>query len=406
MKRNFFPFLGIAFVVAIAATGVFYGLFVDKISGAPAAAVNAGELVAVSRAVPKGTVLSARDLRVHPAGAVRPDGAFRSVEEAVGRTTVKSLAAGDTVTSSGVGASTQAAELSIPKGMRAISIRVADSAGLVPYLRARNRIDVQSITGNGSGETRVSTLLANVEVLSVHLDAAGQPGGTVVNLLVTARDVERVALADSSAKVRIVMRNAEDSEAPLPERTNTRAAAAPGPRVQFQVQIAVASANTVRDMTLRSRPAPGENGSVRIGLLPADWNADSAMLQMEKDKAVRLLSTKSVGSSQWEEVSLRAGGEGPGDYDFRLRLLPRGGTQGVLRLRLRPELSLPQRGGVSSRRFSADLNVASGQSILLAGFEHDLSIPALVEKLFPSPGASGRSGEEIFFVVTPRVAAW
>jgi hypothetical protein len=119
---------------------------------------------------------------------------------------------------------------------------------------------------------------------------------------------------------------------------------------------------------------------------------------------VQLLSSESVDSPQWQEVSLQAGGSRPNEYDLRLRLTPRGAGNGKLNVRVRPELTLPQRGGVSSRRFSADLNVAEGQSVLVAGFERDASAPMLIEKLFQSPAAKA-PGRELLLVVTPRVAA-
>lgn len=410
MKRNLFPLLGIAVVVAIAATGVFYGLFVGKISGAsPAAAANPAGVVVVSRAVDRGMVLTAADVRLLPAGANRPDGAYGSVEEVVGRTVVKSLAANDPVIMSGLAGAKGASELTIPKGMRAISIRVADSSGLMPYLRPGNRIDVQSIHAPNTGEPPVRTLLSNVEVLNVLVDTSPQPApGTVLNLLVPARDVEKVALADSAAKVRIVLRNRDDKEevpaAIVPPKWVASSAAATaiaaGPRVSFQVRMAAASAETVRDIAGRAGMGAGASRSVRIGVLPPDWKVES----LEQAKSTQMLSNENVDSPQWHEVSLQAGGTPRSEYDLRLRLTPRGSGNGLLRLRVRPELTVPERGGVSSRRFSADLNIAEGQSLLVAGFERDASTPALIEKLFHSP-AQPLSGSELLLVVTSRFAA-
>ncbi|MFN0101050.1 MAG: Flp pilus assembly protein CpaB [Bryobacteraceae bacterium] len=383
MKRNLFPFLGIAFVVAIAATGVFYGLFVGKISGA--APVNPAGYVVVSHAVERGMVLTAADVKLKPAGPERPEGAFGSVEEVVGRTAAKPLASNEPVTAPGLVGAKGAAQLAIPKGMRAISVHVADSAGLVPYLRAGDKIDVQSIHTLNSGERQVRTLLSSVEVLNVHVDPTPQPG-TVLNLLVPARDVERVALADSAAKVRIVLRNAEDSDE-LPTASAVTAAAVP--RVNFQVRMAAAPAATVGEIASLST---GGNGALRIGLLPMDWKPEAAL---------RMLSTESADSPQWQEVSVQAGGTRRGEYSLRLRLTARAAAKGMLRVQVRPELTMPERGGVTSRRFSADLNVAEGQSFVVAGFERDASAPELVERLFQSQPA----GTELLLLVTPRVAA-
>ncbi len=401
MKRNLFPFLGIAFVVAIAATGVFYGLFVGKISGAAPAAASF-PVVVVSRALDRGLVLTAADVKLAPPGPVRAEGAYSSVEDVVGRTVVKALAVGETVTKAGLAGAKGAPGLMIPKGMRAMSIRVADSMGLVPYLRSGNRVDVQSIHAQNGGDAQVRTLLSDVEVLNVYADQNPQPGpGTVVNLLVPARDVERVALADSVAKVRIVLRSSDDKEAvPVtpsspPAAIGAARAAAAGPRVNFQVRMAAAAADTVREISSRAGLAAGGEDAVRIGLLPATWKA-------EELKSLQVLSNDTVDSPQWQEVSVRAGGSQKSDYDLRLRLTAHGEANGMLRVRVRPELTLPRRGGLSSRGFSADLNVADGQSLLVAGFERESSAPALIEKLFRSPAPP--AGSELLLVVTSRVA--
>ena len=408
MKRNLFPFLGIAFVVALAATGVFYGLFVGKISGASSAAANNAGVVVVSRSMPRGAVLTGSDLRLRAAGAERLEGSIGSAGEVIGRTLAKPLAADEVVTLAALAGAKGSGQLAIPKGMRAISIRVAESTGLVPYLRAGDRIDVQSIQAQGNGETMVRTLLVNAEVLNVHVDPSPQPAPvTVVNLLVPAGEVERVALADSAAKVRIVLRNSDEAEAPAAGKmapaaplARTVTAIAPMPRVHFEVRMLAAGTEAVRDLSARAGLTDGGNGGVRIGLLPAGWSAEA----IERSKGLRLLGTENLDSPQWQEVSLRAGGARQTEYDLRLRLMPWVVGKGNLRVRVRPELTVPERGGFSSRKSSADLTVAEGQSVLVAGFERDSASPALVDKLFHSPSAA-ETGSELLLVVTPRVAA-
>jgi Flp pilus assembly protein CpaB len=408
MKRNLVPLLGIAFVVAIAATGVFSGLFVGNAKGASPAAAPA-EMVVASRALARGMVVTAADVRMAPVPKDRPAGAVVRVEDVVGRSLLKPVGENEAVTADGLaGAAGQGGALTIPTGMRAMSIRVADSVGLVPYLRAGARIDVQSIHVQ-HGEATVQTLLSNVEVLNVHVDSAPQPSpATVLNLLVPAGEVEKVALADSAAKVRIVLRNAEDGdEAPVAPAGRVRAVAAGAanagpsvsPQVAFEVRMAAAPAATVRAMAGKAAAAPGGDGAVRIGLLPADW----AVAELEKEKDLRVLSTERVQSAHWYEVSLKAGTEVAKEYDLRLGLTPRGGANGTVRVRVRPELTLPQRGGMSSRKFSADLLMAEGQSVLVAGFERDAAAPALAGKLFGAAAPAAES--ELLLLVTRRALA-
>lgn len=397
MKRNLFPLLGIAFVVAIAATGIFYGLFVGKINGAaPAPGPNAPKLVVAAKAVTRGQILKAEDVRLEPLRAERPEGAFSKLEDVVGRTATEAVGANEAVTAGALMGGKSGA-MEIPKGMRAISVRASDSVGLLPFVKAGQRVDVQAIETH-SGESSARTLLTNVEVLNVHVDPVPQQSpATVLNLLVPARDVERVALADSAGKVRIVLRGAGDTDDVPVVPAGRQPVADAGPRVSFQVRMAAAGTSAAREIV--SRAGLAADGAVRIGLLPADWKAE----QLEKAGGLRVLSNESVDSGQWQEVSLQAGGAKPRDYDLRLRLMPRGAGKGMVRLRVRPELTLPQQGGLSSRGFSADLNVADGQSVLVAGFERDAAVPALVEKLFRSSGPE--PGSELLMVVTPRMSA-
>src|SRR5215468_9863335 len=83
-KNNLFKLLGIAFVVAIIATGVFYGLFVSKMTS------NTGSgkmLVVAAKALKPGTVLQSTDVKMVPwLGDQLPKGAFASDSEIAGKT--------------------------------------------------------------------------------------------------------------------------------------------------------------------------------------------------------------------------------------------------------------------------------------------------------------------------------
>lgn len=401
MKRNLIPLLGIAFVVAIAATGVFYGLFVGKISGAAPAAATGANIVVAVKALDRGTILRAADVQIRPGGGPSPSGAFTSVEDVVGQTIMNPLGPNEPVTAKALASAGASGSLTIPKGFRAISIRVADSAGLLPFVRSGHRVDVQSVTAHLGPDNQARTMLSNVEVLNAHVES-GQGGAvtTILNLLVPARDVDKVAQADSLGRVRITLRNPDDKEeiTPAPARmaaAPTHGAAAPSHNVRFDVRLAAANADVIREMTGRAGgPASAE---LRIGSLPKDWNVDSGLRALQQAHGVRLLSSANLEAAHGQEVFLRAGED---EYDLRVKLTPRGAANGVLKLRVRPELTLPARGGLNSRRLSADLDVADGQSVLLAGFERDSAAPALVGKLFRQ---GGNAEGELMVVVTPRV---
>ena len=61
MKKNLVPLLGIAFVVAVATTGIFYGLFVGKMDATPGKS-----LVVAAKELKPGEVIAKEDVRTVP----------------------------------------------------------------------------------------------------------------------------------------------------------------------------------------------------------------------------------------------------------------------------------------------------------------------------------------------------
>ena len=58
----------------------------------------------------------------------------------------------------------------MPTGMRAVSIHVTDSTGVLALLKSGQKVDVQVVVGRGSGkdvETEVRTALEGLSVLTV-----------------------------------------------------------------------------------------------------------------------------------------------------------------------------------------------------------------------------------------------
>ena len=84
MKRNMVPLLGIAFVAAVVATGVVYGLFGGRLR-AKAPDVAGQSIVVAARDLDRGTVIKPEDLQVSQVkGALK--GSYSKVGEAVGAT--------------------------------------------------------------------------------------------------------------------------------------------------------------------------------------------------------------------------------------------------------------------------------------------------------------------------------
>lgn len=151
MKTNWVPLLAIALIVAILATGVFYGLVASRLHD-----VEASSSVSAS-----------------PAASAAPV---------------------------------------VPPGFRAITVHVADSLGLLRLLKPGQRVDVQAIHGPPHA-LELKTVAQNVSILDVQAQpeaTPGRPALPLVTILVTPADADIVALADSAARVRLALRSASD----------------------------------------------------------------------------------------------------------------------------------------------------------------------------------------------------
>jgi Flp pilus assembly protein CpaB len=104
----------------------------------------------------------------------------------------------------------------VPAGMRAISVHVTDSTGVLALLRSGQTVDVQVVVGRGNaGGTEIRTALENLKVLSViTTPEQGSQGQNlpVVTLLAKPAQADMLALADSGARVRLTLRNPLDEE--------------------------------------------------------------------------------------------------------------------------------------------------------------------------------------------------
>ena len=89
MKKNLVPLLGIAFVVAIVSTGIFYGLFVGRLNSAT---LPGPSIVVAARNLDRGTTLQSSDVKLAPwGGAQIPQGALTTLNQVQGQTLVSSI---------------------------------------------------------------------------------------------------------------------------------------------------------------------------------------------------------------------------------------------------------------------------------------------------------------------------
>jgi pilus assembly protein CpaB len=180
--------------------------------------------VVVARAeIPLGAKITVEQvvLAPMPNGSV-PDGAFRKVEDVVGRVSVTAIGVRDPITSlklapEGVGAGLSAV---IPEGYRAMTVKVDDVVGVNGFVMPGSYVDVVAVilpVAQTAGPIS-KTVLQNIKVLASgpKIDSPQdqrQPSEVkAVTLQVTPTEAEKLVLAANEGKLQLVMRNYTDQE--------------------------------------------------------------------------------------------------------------------------------------------------------------------------------------------------
>lgn len=192
------------------------------------------KVVVAKAEIPPGHALTADDLSLAPIVAAKPPAnGFTDTAPVVGRVTRAPLLAGQPVldpllTPPG---SPDGLQALVPEGMRAITLETTESSGLAGLLTPGSRVDVVTTAAPGNDADRaVSRIIAqNVRVLAVgqQLSAATPakpaegaaaappaPGALArtVTLLVTPHDAAELDLAQSMARLRLILRGNGDTE--------------------------------------------------------------------------------------------------------------------------------------------------------------------------------------------------
>ncbi len=211
--NNMGKLLGVALVVAIICTGLFYMMFAMKANSQPGT-----QMVVAAKALTAGTVLKAEDLKtINWPVEQLPPGAHRNPQEVIGNTVFDPMAPEEPVLNARLATPLSAGGSGVPVGMRAVSIHLTDSTGVLALLRSGQKVDVQVVVGRGTKpeEVEVRTALEDLTVLSVTPQPEQSSQGEnlpVVTLLAKPADVDVLAAADSGGRVRLALRNPLDSD--------------------------------------------------------------------------------------------------------------------------------------------------------------------------------------------------
>ena len=232
----------IAVVTAsIASFGVYRAM--GQLPARPAERVQS--VVVAARPLMIGTQLAEADLKVvsWPSSSLVP-GAITDIEDALNRGVLAAVLENEPLTKSKLASAESGAGLppAIPPGMRAMSVRVNDVIGVAGFIVPGSRVDVM-VTIRRTDDSMTRTAATNVQVLTAgtrkdqenpEADSAkpGDKGETVVTLMVTPGDAERIALAQAEGQIMLVLRNPLDNEtaATTGVRTASLLGAEPAPQ--------------------------------------------------------------------------------------------------------------------------------------------------------------------------------
>lgn len=221
MNKRLFSVLAFALLISVIASFVLYRLIVTKL--ADAAKPATAQIVVASHDLEIGALIKDSDLKFVGWSGPQPKGAVVNAADAIGRGVVAAIYEGEPILDSRLAIKGAGAGLAstIPRGMRAVAVRVNDIVGVAGFVVPGLRVDIL-IAGNPPGGspalgTQAKTLLQNIEVLSagqnIQKDAEGKPVSVqVVNLLVTPEQAEILSLASNETRIQLILRNPMDTE--------------------------------------------------------------------------------------------------------------------------------------------------------------------------------------------------
>lgn len=210
--------VGIAVTVAsLASFGVYRVIQDIPVREVPIATVHT---VVARQALPVGIRVKAADLKVVPWPESNPvSGGFTDIDDVVGRGVVASVVENEPLTERKLAPREAGAGLPpmITHGMRAISVKVNDVIGVAGFVVPGTRVDVV-VTRREARDSMARVVVSNVEVLAAGTkydqDKAREEGepvrSTVITLLVTPPDAERIALAGNEGQIMLALRNPLD----------------------------------------------------------------------------------------------------------------------------------------------------------------------------------------------------
>ena len=219
MDRRFLTVLGVSLVFALVVSSVFYQMTARSSSVKKAESTDQKDLVVATRPLGVGWMIKPADVKIAKVPTEGfPKGAFNKVEDVLDRPVISNVLLDEPILEGRLAAKGSGLGLAptIPVGMRAVTVRVNDVAGIAGFVLPGMKVDVL-VTGhppNGEG-TMTTTCLQNMLVLSAGTTMPPDPRGQTiqaptVTLLVDPEQAETLTLANSEGRIQLVLRNSSD----------------------------------------------------------------------------------------------------------------------------------------------------------------------------------------------------
>ena len=175
--------------------------------------------VVAAKAMTMGTRVTKESVKLVDWPAKTPlPGGFSDIETVVDRGLLASVVENEPLIESKLAPREAGAGLppSIPAGMRAMSVKVNEVIGVAGFVVPGTRVDVVDVIRQRD-ESMSRVVVGNVQVLTAgtKIDQENSKDGkpipsTVVTLLVSPQDAERIALAQSEGQIMLALRNPLD----------------------------------------------------------------------------------------------------------------------------------------------------------------------------------------------------
>ncbi|MBI4372297.1 MAG: Flp pilus assembly protein CpaB [Candidatus Omnitrophica bacterium] len=210
--------LTFAVIFAVLASASVYAFLKDRSNVVHASPAAMTPVVIAKHAIPIGTKLAEHDLSAvsWPQEAV-PESSFRSVRPLIGRTARTSVETDEPILDSKLLAEGESFASLIPQGMRAVTVRVKQSAGLSRILERGTVVDVLSLFYNVQSQlVTAEVIVEKARVISIHDQTVAitkkgltdnQADYMEATLVVTPEQAQWILAAANQGGIELTVRN-------------------------------------------------------------------------------------------------------------------------------------------------------------------------------------------------------